>query len=281
MEMTGFNFDEAKKDIFGYDSNNIKERLRRKTIIKEVKKAHVKNFNWIREKSISLSQEVSGAILPRYKEVLRRFCNDRKIPSEHDILICYEGDFKGRVIIPVVDGANNIIYFQARRLPGANIEPKYKNPSVEKDSIILNWDRFDRSKYIVVTEGLIDAFMIGDQGTACLGAYLSEDFISQLLKKTDKGIIVAFDNDDTGKLEMKRFMFGVEPTGKRKRKKRRPANKYAKKVKYFIFPKEYQSCKDINNIRVDFDVKGIYDMIVKNSLSYTGAATNILLKEKL
>ncbi len=160
------------------------------------------------------------------------------------------------------------------------MEPKYRNPHVEKGSIVLNKPYFEKDKYIVAVEGLIDAFMIGNQGTSCLGAEMSNEFIKELLD-IDK-VIVAFDNDRPGYKSLLKFMKGIERPG---RKKSIPPNKHAKKVRYFLCPDKYAGCKDINSIVVDHKVSDVYNMILHNSYifstAYTILRTDRALKKKL
>jgi DNA primase len=152
----------------------------------------------------------------------------------------------------------NLIYFQARRRPGSGVEPKYKNPAGEKQNIILNKDRFRNDRCIIVTEGLLDAFMIGPQGTTCLGKELSIDFVKKLKKYTHESIILAFDNDEPGQISMKKIM----------------KSDISKMVKYFIMPKAYDS-KDINSLRCDYNIKDMYSFVVENSYELHTALTRL------
>jgi hypothetical protein len=168
-----------------------------------------------------------------YLKKLEQFYNSRKIPYEYKIYIAYKGKYKNRIIIPIFDEDNNIIYFQARRIPGSGITPKYDNPVAPKELCILNKHKFDKEKYIIVHEGLIDAFMVGKQGTSCLGKEISEELLQELFKLTNKGVIVALDNDTEAYKSLARFM----------RK-----NPMARKVKYFLYPKKFEGYDDINSI---------------------------------
>lgn len=272
-ELKGISKDDAKSELFGFDS--IRDRLTNREVFlnkhQKMNRINYETFNKIRRQSISRNQEVSGIVLSKYREHLLKFCDDRKIPTNYDILICYEGDFKGRIIVPVIDRDNNIVYFQARRLPGSNVQPKYKNPTVEKSTIILNEHKFNKEKPIIVTEGLIDAFMIGDQGTSCLGGYFSDEFLEILFPYTTKGIILAFDNpfiDEAGYNNMMRFILG-------KRKKK--PSKFRNTVKYFLPEKMHRKSKDINIMRVNYDIENMYEYIVKNSFSMTHAYSMLKL----
>lgn len=256
--------EEAKMELFGFDT--IRDRLSNREIFlnnqQKDKKINYDTFNWIREKSISRFEKPGGIMSKKYKEILDKFIRDRKIKTSYDILICLEGEYKSRIIVPVIDRNDNIIYFQARRLPDSNIQPKYINPKVEKSTIILNEDKFDNNKDIVITEGLLDAFSIGNQATSCLGGIFSDEFIGIVQNYTSKNIILAFDNpfvDKAGYRNIFNFIRGS---------KKKPPSVYNKKVKYFIPSKEHIDVKDINMIDVKYSINNMYEYIVQNSYSY-------------
>jgi len=272
--MNGLSKEEAYDELYSYDSDDLKRRLQKHNeIIDWVKKYTDTDCNWIEDDCVSLSKKIDGYVQNKYVEVLEKFYKDRLISEKNKIFIAYKGDYKGRIIIPVYDKNKSIIYFQARRIPGSNILPKYKNPVVEKQNVILNEDKFKNNKPVVIVEGLIDAFSIGTQGTSCLGKEISENFIKNILKYTNKPI-VCFDNDESGYKSLITFMLG------KKDKKKKP-NKYSKIVNYFIFPDEYIKYKDINNIRVGDRKVNIYEMILKNSFSYSTAYTKIYVNKNV
>jgi hypothetical protein len=158
------------------------------------------------------------------------------------------------------------MYFQGRSLFD-NIEPKYLNPDVDKTGIILNSDKFDSDKFIIMTEGIIDSWMVENhQGTPCLGSYFSDTLIKKVLKMTNKGIILCFDNpfiDKAGYKELIKF-------GKK--------SIYKNKVKYFI-PSD-KNIKDLNDLKIYNPNMVIYDHIVENSYSYYNIFTKLRLLHK-
>jgi len=275
-ELKGLSISDSKNELFGFET--IKDRLSVKKTTSDIKienRINSQNFNYIREKSVSRNQKVDGILLSKYKETLNDFISNRKIPPIYDILICYDGDFKGRIIIPILDNDNNIIYFQARRLPGSNIQPKYINPNVEKSMIVLNENKFDENKDIIITEGLIDAFMIGNQGTACLGGFFSDNFIETIKNYTKKNIILAFDNpfiDDAGYKNLIKFMMG--DGGKKQ------PSKFSKIVKYFLPDTEHRDAKDINILSIKYNIEEMYNYILNNSYSYTSTYSKLRLNRR-
>jgi len=266
----GLTINEAKKELFGFDSDYLIQKLSKRKKDKVIKEIEHENHDWLLDDCIGLNIEpVSTVFYSSYLNLLKQFYRDRKIDKDFDIFIAYKGDYKGRFIIPIYDEYKHIVYFQARRVPGFDILPKYKNPTLTKGGIILNREKFDREKYIIVTEGVIDAYTIGNQGTCSFGTNITEEFLKELISLTDRGVIIALDNDKAGYNSLKKFMLGYT-----KRKKETLKNKYANRVKYFLFPKKYKDYKDINNIRTAYNIN-IYNMIIDNSYEYSSALVKL------
>lgn len=260
----GLDLDEARKQLIGFDKDRIVKSLTDKTETRETKELEYENHGYILDDCLKLDSILDSHIKKKYHRELVKFHVERKIsPKKFKIFVAYKGKYKNRFIIPIYNEDRKIIYFQGRAM-NESVIPKYKNPPTEKSTIIFNQYKFDKNKYIIVAEGLIDAMMIKNQGTAGLGKEISEDFLKLLFPLTDRGIILAFDNDEPGYESMMKFMVGVK-------KRKKPANKYAKVVKYFLYPPKVLRCNDINNIRTETDIEDIYKFICDNSYDYTKA----------
>lgn len=268
--VNGLSYDDAKKEIFKYNKNSVTRQMneyKKRPKSKEKKKIDRNDFNWIKDICYSLDSKNVGILGEKYIQVLKFFYESRKISRIYKLYICHSGKYKGRIIIPIFDENKSILYFQARRIPKSGITPKYNNPVSPKELCILNKHKFDRNKNIIVHEGLIDAFMVGDQGTCCLGKEISEELIEILLKLTDKDIIIALDNDSEAYDALKRFM---------------ESNKYSRKVKYFLYPQEFSSYDDINSICKANDTQiNVYELITQNSVSYSMAYTKLSISKLL
>jgi hypothetical protein len=268
--LKGMSYEDAKKELYKYDKEKVKRYIKERTnrpVTKVKKKRDEDNFNWIRENVYGIEDHVEGVLSKVYKKALTDFYESRKIPLEYKVYICHKGKYKNRIIIPIFDEDNNIIYFQARRIPKSGITPKYDNPVAPKELCILNRHRFDKEKDIIVHEGLIDAFMVGNQGTSCLGKEISQELISELIKLTDKKVIIALDNDSEAYKSLARFM---------------KKNPMARKVNYFLYPKEFRDYDDINNIVRRSSVElNVYELITQNSVSYSTAYTKLSIQKML
>ncbi|MHA2180928.1 MAG: toprim domain-containing protein [Promethearchaeota archaeon] len=268
--VSGVSYDDAKKELFKYKKEEVKRQMgtyKKRPVPKKKKVIEEDNFNFLIEKFFGVPwiPKDGGMIEKKYLKILSDFIEERKIPKEYLIFICHSGKYKNRIIIPIFEN-RNIIYFQARRIPKSGVEPKYDNPVSPKELCILNKNRFDRSKNIIIHEGLIDAFMVGKQGTSCLGKEISEDLIKELLKLTDKNVIVALDNDSEAYKALD-ILF--------------KKNKYAKKVKYFLYPSEFAEHDDINSIVRMNEGINVYEMITQNSVSYSTAYTKLSISKLL
>lgn len=251
-ELKGISIGEAIKSVETIEFEDVKKTLTLHPSASESEQPKLKdetNLTTILEDCISLDTEVTSYIDKQYKRALGKFLWDRKIPLDYKIFVARSGKYKGRFIIPIYHG-NEIVYFQGRAI-NTNSDLKFKNPTVEKTGIIMNVEHFKRDKFIIVTEGIIDAMMVEDhQGTCVLGGSVSDDFLSELYKYTNKGIIIAVDNDERGNKE---------------REKLSNESKYNKQLYYFVPPNPY---KDLNEFKINKSDIDMYEYITSNKKDY-------------
>lgn len=248
-ELKGVSISDAIRQIETIEFSDIKKMLTpAPTAIEIVEQKEENNLNSILDDCISIKDDVSGYFPTLYKKELLKFVESRKIPPEYDIFVAIKGEYLGRFIIPIYH-CGNIVYFQGRAIsPDAYL--RYKNPEIDKTGIIMNIDQFKRDKYIIVTEGVIDAMMVENhQGTCVLGGSVSDDFLSILFKHTDKGIIIAVDNDERGSKERRKLLNG----------------NYGKILKYFIPP---HGTKDLNDMKRQMDIEDMYHHVVLHSYDH-------------
>jgi len=263
----GNSYIESKKYILDgvYDVLKLKERLRKQK--RRPSEQIEKNYTDISipDECISVEDNICDVIEKRYQEHLKKFIRTRHIPDNHKCFVSHSGKYKGRIIIPVFIG-DSLMYFQGRSLFD-NIEPKYLNPDIDKTGIILNSDKFDKNKNIIVTEGIIDSWMVEyNQGTPCLGSYFSDELIKKLLKMTTKKVILCFDNpliDKAGYDELIKFM---------------EQSLYKNKV-YYFFPNK-KTFKDLNDLKIQSPNINVYDYVVKNAVSLFSVNTKLKLLYK-
>lgn len=145
-------------------------------------------------------------------EVAREYLDLRGL-TPHDakfFVSDFAGDYKvsppepaleGRLIIPFMD-RGRWIYWQARAMD-ASIEPRYINPSAEKEKIFYNYNElasYDKASLLYVTEGPLDAISIGPKAVSFTGSAMSEWHLGELKKAAGRGrrIVFVIDKNDNG-----------------------------------------------------------------------------------
>lgn len=128
------------------------------------------------------------------------------------------------------------------------------NPEQNIGYKIWNWFNIDKTKEVLITEGIFDALSINNENKiACMSAKIPQERLNELKKP-----IFVLDNDRTGILN------SIE---------------YAKKgYPVYIQPSQYIE-KDMNELKINNPELDIYNLI-KNNL-YTGISAEVRLKAKL
>jgi hypothetical protein len=227
----------------------VKNNLLNKTLITlENPDTEIKLFNWIKEYCFSKGENGYTATVALRR--LEDFRKKRLIPDWVELFIAFKEPYTGRVIIPIYNENGDIIYFQARSL-AKNPAIKYLNPEADK---ILKPDLSEHKEPLIVTEGLINSFMLPRHGTPCLGSSISDEFLKYLFSKFND-IIIASDNDKAGYKGLKKIL---------------NESIYASKLKYFLMPKEYKDINDLNELKMKKknDIN-IIKFVIDNSFSET------------
>lgn len=105
---------------------------------------------------------------------------------------CSIGKYANRIVIPVFDLTDEIIYFAARAIYSF-IEPKIKNPLGERRDILFNWNVAQRFSEIFITEGLFGALVVYPYGICLLGKEATKEQIFKLLRSNVKIINILLD----------------------------------------------------------------------------------------
>jgi DNA primase len=251
---------DASRELKKQSFNSIKEDWKKKKKDPDEESISQGFFNHLKKEWITIDSKTSGIVQREYQARLKDFLYKRRLPNPHQFYIAWDGFYKSRIIVPIVDMRGNIIYFQARSLE-INPDQKYINPDLSsKKLIIMNEYKFSRDKYIVITEGIFDACIVGDQGTCCFGSSISDDFLKKLKELTDCGIVIALDNDVTGKRSISSLI---------------TKSRYAKNLLYFKMP--FPEIKDINQMIIERKIGNVYELVIKNSLTYL----DFVVREKI
>jgi hypothetical protein len=146
-----------------------------------------------------------------YRSAAEIYLQDRCLPPEK-FMICMEGDYKNRIIIPYYDRQGSLIYYNGRDL-NPNTKVKYLGPpgevGVGKGDVLYFPEWPTKKGTVYLTEGEFDAYSIFLSGLiagAFGGKTMSE---KQLLMLDDYNIVLCLDNDSAGRkaiAAMSRYM---------------------------------------------------------------------------
>jgi hypothetical protein len=169
---------------------------------------------------------------------------------------------QNRIIIPFYDENNKIIFYQSRKVLDSDQKAKYLSKKNSERSIFNINNVIEDIPHLFITEGPLDSTFIKN-GIALAG-------ISELGDSTftDK------QNNQMQIFPLHEHIFVLDnqwndTTSKKKTKCLLDSGK-----KVFIWPKEYQKFKDINDVCVSYKMNEFpYKFILKNS--YTGITGQI------
>ena len=144
----------------------------------------------LRQKGYSYEEQFEANLVQRSEK------NERK---------SYYDNFRGRVIVPIIDARGNVVAFGGRVLDDS--KPKYINTSdtlVYKKSLGvfgLNYAKNSKAGSLILVEGYMDAIALHqagfDNAIACLGTALTGEMARLLLRYTDE-IVLCYDADEAG-----------------------------------------------------------------------------------
>lgn len=109
-------------------------------------------------------------------------------PTDYPFYLSEHPDWIGRLIIPIYNRKNDLIYYQGRSL--IDHKRKYLSPSEDKSRILYGFNQIYNHSIspLFVVEGFFDAFVI--DGCATLGNKLTEEQIQHLTRSTRKKVII-------------------------------------------------------------------------------------------
>lgn len=200
--------------VCGFRSRNIIAPLKKAS--PNLVKIYIKKFldsESLYKASENKKEEIKSVTLPdgftlltpdstgRYQRSLLRYLAARQIDLKEDLWYwrigyCeYENKpFRSRVVLPSLDENGNLNYWTARHIHGAF--PKYRNPDIERESIVFNEINIDWTKPLLITEGPFDILKCPKNSTCLLGSALNEDYkLFHKIIEHDTEIILALDAD--------------------------------------------------------------------------------------
>ena len=159
--------------------------------------------------------------------------------------------FANRLVIPIFNQADQLVFWQARDIIGGQLK-KYLNPDVEREGVLYGAAelRNRTNAPLFVTEGFFDAFHV--RGVATLGRQLTTDMVEVLdLCPREKIIIPDFKGDGQD-LALQGVRHGWK-----------------------VSIPEFGQCKDVTEAIVKYGKLYVYKNIMDNIYSGTAAETMI------
>ena len=138
-------------------------------------------------KSVTLGLKLT----PQYKQAFN-YIKSRNITDEmiekFNIGFCYQGPYENRIIIPSYDKDNELNYFIARSYL-TKTKIKYKNPEVQKETIIWNEHLIKWDEPVYIVEGAFDSIFL-ENSIPMLGKFMTQNLFDKLYSSAKKVIIV-------------------------------------------------------------------------------------------
>lgn len=128
---------------------------------------------------------------PHYKQAMnylqKRNVTDLMIQM-YNIGFCYSGHYEHRIIIPSYDSENGLNYFIARSYLN-NTKMKYKNPEVDKESLLWNEHLINWDETVYIVEGAFDSIFLPNS-IPMLGKFMTQNLFNKLYDNAKKVVIV-------------------------------------------------------------------------------------------
>lgn len=126
-----------------------------------------------------------------FNYIKSRNINDDHI-KKHKIGFCYSGNYSNMIIIPSYNLDMELNFFISRSYL-ANSKIKYKNPDVQKETIIWNEHMIDWDEKIYLVEGVFDSIFCPNS-IPLLGKHMS-DYIFNKIYDNAKSVTIVLDGD--------------------------------------------------------------------------------------
>ena len=128
---------------------------------------------------------------PQYKQAFN-YLNKRNITDlmiqMYNIGFCYTGHYEHRIIIPSYDSESRLNYFIARSYLN-DTKMKYKNPEVDKETLIWNEHLINWDETVYIVEGAFDSIFLPNS-IPMLGKFMTQNLFNKLYDNAKKIIIV-------------------------------------------------------------------------------------------
>ena len=128
---------------------------------------------------------------PQYKQAFN-YLNKRNITDlmiqMYNIGFCYTGHYEHRIIIPSYDSESRLNYFIARSYLN-DTKMKYKNPEVDKETLIWNEHLINWDETVYIVEGAFDSIFLPNS-IPMLGKFMTQNLFNKLYDNAKRVVIV-------------------------------------------------------------------------------------------
>ena len=199
----------------------------------------------------------------------------------------YFDNFRGRVIVPIIDVRGNVVAFGGRVLDDS--KPKYVNTAdtpVYKKSLGvfgLNFAKNSKEKTLILVEGYMDAISLHqagfDNAIACLGTSLTNE-MAHLLMRYGEEILLCYDADEAGQKATQRAIGIFNSIGAKIRVIRLTGGKDPDEILQKYGPERFRSLIDGAENEIEFKLLKAREGLALDSddgkLKYLNLAAEIL-----
>jgi DNA primase len=138
-------------------------------------------------KDASLGLKLTPQFKQAFNYIKKRNITDEMI-IKYNIGFCHDGEYSNRIIIPSYDSEDEINYFIARSYL-VKTKMKYKNPQVDKESLIWNEHIINWDIPVYIVEGAFDSVFLNNS-IPMLGKFMTKKLYNTLYDNAKKVIIV-------------------------------------------------------------------------------------------
>ena len=138
-------------------------------------------------KDASVGMKMTAQYRQAFSYIKKRNITDLMIQM-YNIGFCYSGPYENRIIIPSYDEEHRLNYFVARSYL-TNTKMKYKNPEVDKETLIWNEHLINWDEPVYIVEGAFDSIFLPNS-IPMLGKFMTQNLFNKLYENAKKIVIV-------------------------------------------------------------------------------------------
>lgn len=172
--------------------------------IKDMKNIFIKSFK--KKEKDNKIKIIDKEILKKFKDPYGKFFKylneERKLDyddiTKFNILCCYRGKWKGRIVVPIFDYKNRLISLEARKIyENDKTEKVRKLKDTDRKKVLFGLNHIKHKKKLILVEGVFDCIYLQkfDIPAVAIGTVIPSDYqIKKLIHFCDK-VVISLDGD--------------------------------------------------------------------------------------